>query len=782
MKIISLLVLTFSSITFANLEVECVESPLEKMAKEISIPNCISSTTIIPAKRNNTKKLCDECRPEFILKSNIQVQKITKKEKQKLFLEAALKEYQKNITNKLVDALKMRSLRPTGSTLENSIKQCSLRSSKDFSTNCNSKAAQGLLEGNSIIENFNESIKSELARNISQHDDYKPQNAILKRNESLCFIPEKDVLFLSVTAVEEVMNIKMIESILAMEETKLTSVEEIFVNPKVKNLYEGEKIDELFDALYSHPLLNQKIQSPASLFAFLKSVPTPRNTENLRKALYNKKNGEDFDKKMSESCKSNFEELQKAICSKDFEDGNIDINAFENYSKLFSKEIEPINDEFVATEDLQKANIDILRLCEDQAPKALTLSKTNEIINKDLPQQFKSKQMEDYRVDKYELDFGFNTINLCENKNKDCSKNSISCKTLQNYKEYLKKDSLTYKLASSSNPEVNNLLRAMIGSPSTITDPKTNEILILAGVIPAEDGKIIAQPDIPERKPDFFAKPTVAQSATSSMQAAQAPKVTAQGSQKSAPDFYEKNFDRYDNSPKSTQPSPEVPEMKDVVQNANELKNIQDEIRRRLNNMNPRETNQQTVKKAIKDSFESRGQELTPSQVETLYERTLPSAPQTIAAAPIERAVENRAVVSGGPTAKQVLTDKQKNAALMGMAGAQALENLTTRSPSSISETQKKDLTKVALNFPEDRTVKLSDIFTDKLNRNDPETQLLKVLFRSKNDFILQVKSVNFKIMFSGINQFHVLVDSGDKKIAEDLKPQLEIFLKKLKT
>jgi hypothetical protein len=121
----------------------------------------------------------------------------------------------------------------------------------------------------------------------------------------------------------------------------------------------------------------------------------------------------------------------------------------------------------------------------------------------------------------------------------------------------------------------------------------------------------------------------------------------------------------------------------------------------------------------------------------------------------------------------------------MGMAGAQSVlgkDSSNGVSSAAGAESKPKDLTKVALNITEDPQVRLSDIFNKKIDQNDTETQLLRVLLKKKNNFLLQIKSMNFKVVFDQSNNFNVLLESGDRAEADRIRPQLEMFLKKLKS
>jgi hypothetical protein len=115
----------------------------------------------------------------------------------------------------------------------------------------------------------------------------------------------------------------------------------------------------------------------------------------------------------------------------------------------------------------------------------------------------------------------------------------------------------------------------------------------------------------------------------------------------------------------------------------------------------------------------------------------------------------------------------------MNMAGARGQSGADIARAAKAA--QGGELTRVALNIGEDSRVTLAEILNSKISGNDPETQLLKVLLRNNNNFVLQVRSMNFRIQFNQAKGFNLLLESGDRGEAQRIRPQLELFLRRLR-
>ncbi len=789
MKSIILSALIFTQLALAQ-DVNCdPKDPAQqilKLASDISLPNCVNEANIFAAKSNDTSKLCGECKTLFESRNDSTLVPLSKEERQSLFVEAALKEYKKSITNSLVDTLKIRSLRPTGSDFKASAAACKMKTKADLPKSC-SPAAIKIIEDKKLLSDLDKEVSNELAKIISTDKNFSPNPTLLKRSAPKCDISEKDALYISSAASEESFSPAMIKALLALDPSKFRTTSSMFINDKVSDEYDGE-VSELFSYLSNHPLMGDHFKTPTSLVNFLKTIPEPKDTNQLRSTIYNKKSGDEFDAKMSSACIQSFDALVKNICAEDFEKGNFELSAFANESKILKEAIKPSEEQLASNDKLIKLNTDVLKLCESPQNSKIKFSNFDTEINISLPARYQSLNLEEFKLQKFDSDIGNMSNNICLSKDKTCEDNSILCKMISKFKAISDPQSLDFKLANSSNREVNQLLRSMIGDTSKI-DPKTKEILIAQGIIPKDDGTMVVQPEIPERQPEYFAKEQTQQPQNGATIAKAAPSnVSNSSSTGRNPASSNNNFvdEGYSNS-NTAASSNTLPDFSDLMDDQQELRGIQDEIKRRLLGMpENRPANLNDAKRIARESFKSRGRRISPEEetafASRMMERPEASVPQT-AASTFQNTpanTDNRAAVSGGESANSKWRKGQDQAALMGMQGAQSALGKESANTPAAADNKPKDMTKVALNIADDPQVTLSDMFNKKIDQNDPETQLLKVLLRNKNNFLLQIKSMNFKIVFDG-NNFNLLLESGDRQEAARIRPQLEMFLKKLK-
>jgi hypothetical protein len=762
-------------------------NPIDALSA-LATPNCLNEKYLGPALENYSTELCGTCKTNFQKFVKDPILSPSKDERQKQFLEAAFKEYQKILTENLYDALKLRAMRPTGGSLTKSIKSCQMRSLSDFASSCSSKKSVELLQKSDIFEKFNKSISIELGKILSTDPSYTVENALLKRNPPACFIPEKDLLYISISALEEVVTPDFINIITSVDPSKYSSLEELIYDDKImENFPDLDELSAIISSFKTHPLLSDKFTSPMSAINFLKQIRDPKAVENLRELIYNKSNGDNYDSKLASKCDESFKTIKSAICSADFENGKFNLNPFQNHEKLFSKKLSPTGSEFTTTPDLEKKNIDLLKLCSDNTDSKINLSSVFHQLDKSLNPNYIQLSLDQYKNDKHDKDLGKLNENLCQRQSQNCTDNTYACKVLQKYKALKNPNSVDFKLANSSNKEVNELLRSMIGDTSRI-DSKTKEILIAQGIIPKDDGTMTAQADIPERQPDFAQKEAQQAQASATITPGKAAAASSKQSAGRNP-ASDNSLDEGYSSSNTRSASATLPDFSDLMDDQQELRGIQDEIKRRLLGMpENKPASKEDAKRLVRDSFKSRKRNLTPEMEDAFASRLMQpqaAAPQTAAAsnfATPQANPENRAQVSGGESAQQKWKNSQDQKALMGMKGAQDVlnkENSNTQAASA--ESKPKELTKVALNIAEDPQVRLSDLFNKKIDQNDSETQLLKVLLRNKNNFLLQIKSMNFKIIFDEKNNFNVLLESGDRSEADRIRPQLELFLKKLK-
>lgn len=774
-------------LSFAQTDCD-TENNLEKIAKGITYPNCNTPANIRAFKSYDREKLCQSCKADFEIVNGPITE--NKSHLQEEFLNSALSEYKKNVTNNLLNSIKMKVIYSTGNKLQKSIDACRMKTAADFAKSCKSPAAIKLLNSSSFFENLSKELANDVALILSTDPTFKPTPTLLQRSPQQCPIPERDILLMSTSTYEEALSPEIIEAFKKQDPKKFKTVTDMITTDEFLDNF-GD-LSELKDSLYNHPLFAAHLKNPEKFISFLKSIPTPANTVNLRKVLYSKQNGESFDHELAKSCETSAKVLKDAICSDEFEKGKLFIDPVDNFSKLNVSKTPPSDEALSATENLVDTNIKLLELCENKDEKSKkNLSLVNLEIGYALNDGQKKLDLDLFKAEKYNSEIGSLHRNLCSMTDASCKEESISCSIYKKLQESRKKGTPSQILASSSNSDVNELLRVMIGDTSKI-DSKTKAILISQGIIAKDNGEIIAQPEV-DRKPEALPLPSnqqQTQQGQNSKTSFNTPKTSPVTGKSNAgtgrSPASDNTFDEgYSNV--GTKSISNGPDFSDLMEDQQELRNIQDEIKRRLLGSPDKKPTENEARKIVRDSFKSRKQQLSPEMEDAFTNRIMESnttTPQAFANSTqiAQPSTDNRAAVSGGDSATAKWRKQQDQNALMGMAGAQQALGKDSSNTAASAEAKPKDLTKVALNLGEDPRVNLSEIFNRKIDQNDSETQLLKVLLRSKNNFLLQIKSMNFKVVFDEKNNFNVLLESGDKQEAARIRPQLEMFLKKLKT
>ncbi|MFP5384664.1 MAG: hypothetical protein ACLGHN_01200 [Bacteriovoracia bacterium] len=771
----------FLLISFNSFATEiCEDDNLTSFAKKLSVPNCFNTTSIDSLMLKDITPLCSECKPKFETLYNEKI-KENIPELQKDFLEVSLNQYKKNLTNNLLSSVKLKTLFKTNGTFNQAIKSCKMKTNKDLLANCKSDAAKKLLQDNKFFENLSNELSNDLARFLSTKEDFKTSETLLSRTDTQCFIPERDILFFSTLSIEEALDQNLISLIQKIDPKNYDSVNEIFNSEEIVENYEGD-ISSLKQNLFNHPLLAPHLKSSEQFVNFIKKISSPGHLENLRKALYSSENAKSFDTELATSCEKSFKVLKDNICSDEFQKGQIYNDYIGNFSKTSLSKVLPDKQETASTEELVDNNLKLLATCENKDAKGKrNLTSVSSAVGISLTSVESDLPLDTFRAEKYNNEIGNLTNSLCKMTDDTCKEGTITCSIYKKYQESKKPGTLQNKLAQTSNSEVNELLRSMIGTPRNL-DPRTKEILVLNGILPKEDGTMVAQVEIPERQPQVYTQQDTTVNPATVLASANA---RPSRPSPSAPARAPASSNGYSNSAPPT--ASNLDNLSDIFkENNDDLKDIQDEIRRRLLDMpEDRPVTKEQARKIASDVSRNKGRNLNPDQTEALAERIMNERPiDTSSPSSFQQefgtSEGNRARVSDSETQLEKWKSGQKDAALMGMAGAQQVLANETGS-SQANDAAPKELTKVALNISEDPKVNLSDIFNRKINQNDPETQLLKVLLKNKNNFLLQIKGTNFKIVFDGKSSFNLLFDSGDKSQAERIRPQLEMFLKKLK-
>lgn len=550
----------------------------KSLAQSLGLPNCFTEDSIIEVKNQETDAVCNTCKPKFETIYGKKISKPTKEKLQSDFLDSSIEEYKKSIIDNVLLTLKMRALPSTGDQFPNASTACKMVDEDAFLKNCKSESTKRLVKDKGIIQSLKTAVSNELAKILSTDSAYAPKETLLTRAQSSCFIPEKDLLFASSYTTEEAFTPDIINYFANINPAKINNFQDLFKSPELKAKYNGD-LNEFLDFLKKHPYFSVLLDSPTQFVSFFKSIEKPLNTNSLRKALYNGQQGKKLDTDLASRCGDSFRALTEAICSEEFDKGNLTTDPFNNFEKLAISKQKPAESELASSEDLIQMNVNFLSLCEvKNESNSLSLTITNEKISEKMDSAHKKLNLTDFKINKFNSEIGSLNQYLCENKNGTCDIKKLNCQILQKYKKLQDKGSEESKLANSSNKEVNALLRSMIGDPKNL-DPKTKEILVQQGILPQEDGSLVAQADIPERRPGYFTQETASSETKVNPAATTTAAKTAAARQNVRP-TYDSSSSNFAGQPTSSSAS--LPDMSEYFKNQKELTDVENEIMRRL--------------------------------------------------------------------------------------------------------------------------------------------------------------------------------------------------------
>ena len=760
------------------------ENDFTKMCEEVAIPNCLTRTKLNLAQKGKTNPLCKACQETFLGRAQLDKSEIKslsqdelKKKKKDLFFEITFQNYKKNITNSLVEITKLRSIEPTRSNFSESIKKCAFKRPEDF-TGC-SKEMQNYL-GTSLTK-LQKELSGEVAQLISKTVPKDRDTGLLNRSGSkgLCPIPDRDLLYIQTMGIEESFSPEIIQNLIQSDLSKVTSLNDLFINLIGKGIKNSE---QLTSDIQSHPLLSIFANKPHEFISFLQNL-NPKSSQGLRNSLYSKENGDQFDERLAKNCQETFETFANTICSQDFSNGDVSVNPFSK-SAYFSESLVAIDSSFSADEKTIQKNLAVFGLCQISETKGkLNLDEKLNEINQNLREDQAELPLKDYRGKKYEEDIStLNDVicNIAAGKTA-CIDGTPNCEA---YKRYKTPSPIDKKFAESSNNEINSLLSSFLGKPKELT-PEVKTILISEGILPKDDGTMVAQAEVPERQSGYFSSAPAAKPQQKVMPVTSGSANVASSARSgsyAAPSQYAANASFASDS----SPMP-MPNFSDLMGDDRDLNDIQNEIMRRLSKLpKGRPVSKEDARRIVRDSFRTKGRQLPHDREDRFASRLmgphsrdndyydgqdgfrdLPSNDRGMASANMKSAAEKYKADG-------------MNRALADMGGARKAMETNDRAPASANDEKSKALTTVALNISEDPKVSLSKIFSEKLNANDPETKLLKVLVESKENFLLEIRGLSFKVVFDQNQKMNLLLSQGDKQVAENLRPQLEVFFKRL--
>lgn len=769
MKLI-LIAFIFSISSYSQINpVICEQDIVEKLAGGLSLPNC-ANTRVGRNPLTRDEAICKTCKDKFAALYPDQISSLGKEDLKKKFLKVSLQEYRKSLINNVVNAVKIRSLPATGSEFKSSIQSCSFKKISDFRNGCKNPRNLALLESDPLFKNLNQEIANEVATFVNTKNGFMARPTLLDRTENKCSISEQQLVYIISSTTEEEFSPKIIEFLKNIDLQNYSSAESIIQSQAFKSLYTSDGND-LLGSVKNHPILSKHFESAESIKNFFSTIKAPYSKNNLKAQIYSKAEGDKLDEKLASNCNNSFKKLKDLVCEDAFDQGHISLDPVTNYRKLFNQDFENVPGEFASDQEMVNKNLTLFQYCGEYSDTSLRLKEESKEISDGIEDRYKEMSLPDYVSEKYSSEIQNPSENVCGTQ---CVEGTLSCKVKAKFDKLKDPTSEEYKLATSSNLAGNSLLRSMIGDKTNLNS-KTVEVLVAAGILPREDGTLVPQPDIPERRQDYFTNEVKRENIAAGRVQGVAPGTKVGATRRT--DVPEAPYVQNQNAVVGTADG----SSNQATEQTESLADIEDEIRRRLSEIPrgvPQNRNQarSIVRKAARDT----GRTITPAQenniidqmMNNVYSPQLPGIGRSIASTDVPS-------VSNTPTLAEKFRAGQRDEALAGMAGANQtptsdiIDQATANSP--------KALTTVALNIAEDPRITLSDIFNDKITRNDAETQLIKVLLRNRKDFVLRLNNMNFKVIFDQKNSFNVLLEPGTGESALRYKPQLEIFLKRLR-
>lgn len=403
---------------------------IDQLDTSIAIPNCLTTRALLNARgpRRNSQTLCN-CRSEFEQRAMLPSSPaITKSQKQEMYFEAMLKEYEKVQKNNLVDLVKLNALDPEGRLrFENSNNVCQFKTAESFTTGCRSSAARALFERSDIFNSFQERLSSEFI-NILGPLQNQPREGLLNRNSlysnfssQQCSLNESDALKFTSLALESLIAPDFINSIKS-QGSRLN-------NKSLDEILDSTGFDTSLSGLIKqHPLLRLQMNPESRFLSFINSIPAPYSTQSLNQILTNQENSQLIDQKLADSCASSFNNLKSALCSDQFEAGDLELDPFANLSRL-GVDIPQALPPTASTEEIVSLNQEVLRFCPWQRNEsAQNLSETVLPFDELIDSSYHNLSDDEFSKEKYNREISSARDQICSKQN-----NTAPCETMGNF-------------------------------------------------------------------------------------------------------------------------------------------------------------------------------------------------------------------------------------------------------------------------------------------------------------------------------------------------------------
>jgi hypothetical protein len=439
-----------------------------------------------------TKKFCKKCHNPF---SQLKIESEEyKQQRRKELSEAVFAELEKELSFITIDLMKIRSSFSLPIDPKDAINNCQFE--KLQSPKCLPSNDKFL---KSLKTKSQNAIATELA-NILSEDQIKGES-LLKRplvNECSPKLKENHVISAQMRYHESLLTKDLLEELKNIDFSNSKNldqaIEELSRSDKLKN----KNIIGKTRSILTHPLVKALITRPDEFRKFVDSIPNDAENKKIVEMLNSSGPAIQFSKTISDRCLMAMtqaaEILEKVYCSPEtpyFADNAkvMGIINKKNFSDLSDEEAERKLQNFCLEYNNQSQKTGALNFNE-----ILKINKNNDSSLVSLPQ-------ETFKTDAYDRSIGYDANAICKasKDSKHCSqdKELRECQMLANF-ELLKTDKTYQRLADTSDRNINEILRSLIGEGlpqnGSGVDSYAVDLLKKEGILPGQTQTNNSQP------------------------------------------------------------------------------------------------------------------------------------------------------------------------------------------------------------------------------------------------------------------------------------------------
>jgi hypothetical protein len=763
MKLFVLTFLLFSITAFGASE-NCFNQGLidiSDLTRAAAIPNCERPDLLMQEKQSQRLRergreakspLCEECRKEFELKQGNRLSASQQNEmRKKAYLDVMYRELEKNMADTMLEIASARQL-VFSTSLPKAMVACSSR-----------QWGQGLNKCGRFQNDFLKSKKlgdrlaSELAASLAP-PPHQIQGILDRSKTNQCGITDQQITF----AVNEYMT----NSIKSADIKKIKALD--IRSDTTRSELLGMLVDAGIDSevLQSHPFYSSLIKRPTFFKDFFKQIDSnseqPQLAQLLKAATQSPEFGDHFDQQIAQRCRNAYDTFFSKACEQDLDKG-ISLGPIENYERLVQLDEDNEDLEYTTNPEAFNRNLQLFAFCHTPpAETNISLREDLNEINNEMPTAYSGISLDQYALDKYK-NFSDLGSNICEVKKSGCLEaDTRVCKLYEVLNST--SESSSWRLAQTSDPNVNMLLRSMITSP---TQPEAKRVLVEYGILPREDGSFQPQPEVPERSTGFYQTQSSAGTGTIARAAVQTPTNTGSGqTQTTTP----RSVNRTPASVSNTPPTPSYSTETMPFSQQAELQDINQEILRRLSNRTPaaQAARPQQVREVVREVYRENRRSLPPGGLDAYANYFTAEPPAGQISRPFAEA-DTR--LPPGETPAERRRKERQLAALSGMGQGARAEAGARPGENAAGET------KLTVKAPEDRLqLNLNDVLNENILQG-PQAEILSSIVKDKKDFVLEVNNLLYKVTFDlESRSFKVHLEQGRTRI-QNLSTRLEEFL-----